>query len=185
MPTKGQVLVIPESGDSYEFIETAKDSGGKKVVVKSTVNTKGQIVPKHFHLLQDEEFEVLSGELTVWVNGETKQIKAGEKVLLEKMKPHNHYNSLDEPAVYRHTVSPALDFDYFIENLVGLAADGKGKNGKFGLIQELVTLRYSDSKAVLADIPVGIQKFMMHTIAPFARLFGYRAIYSKYSGFEK
>jgi len=45
-----------------------------------------------------------------------------------------------------------------------------------GLIQELETLRYLDSKAFLADIPVGLQKLMMKTIAPVARLFGYRAI---------
>ncbi len=55
---------------------------------------------------------------------------------------------------------------------MGLAADGKSKNGNYGLIQELVTLRYLDSKTFLADIPVGIQKVLMHIIAPLGRLFG-------------
>lgn len=53
------------------------------------------------------------------------------------------------------------------------------------MVQELVTLKYLDSKTFLADIPVGIQKILMYTIAPLGRLFGYRAIYKKYSGIEK
>jgi hypothetical protein len=64
-----------------------------------------------------------------------------------------------------------------IENLVGLAADGKSKNGKYGLVQELVALKYLDSKSYLADIPIGVQKVLMNTIAPIGRQFGYRAIY--------
>jgi hypothetical protein len=78
-----------------------------------------------------------------------------------------------------------LDFDYLIENLIGLAADGKSKNGKYGLVQELVSLKYLESQAYLADIPLGLQKFLMEAIAPIGRLFGYRAIYTKYSGIEK
>lgn len=185
MPQTGQILLVPETGDSYEFIETAKDTDGARVVMKATIHTKGQIVPNHFHLIQDEEFEVLSGQLSVWQNGNIRILKEGEKILLEKNIPHNHFNSSDQAVVYIHTVRPALDFDYFIETLVGLAADGKAKNGKYGLMQELVTLRYSDSKAMLADIPVGIQKLMMNTLAPIGRLFGYRAIYKRYSGFDK
>ena len=68
---------------------------------------------------------------------------------------------------------------------MGLAADGKSKNGKYGLVQELVSLKYLDSKSYLADIPIGVQKILMNTIAPIGRLFGYRAIYKKYSGLEK
>jgi hypothetical protein len=58
-------------------------------------------------------------------------------------------------------------------------------NGKAGLIQELVTLKYLDSKSYLANIPQGLQKFLMNVVGPIARMFGYRAIYKKYSGIEK
>jgi hypothetical protein len=86
---------------------------------------------------------------------------------------------------YIHSLSSALDFDFLIENLVGLAADGKSKNGKYGLVQELVSLKYLGSKVFLANIPIGVQKILMNTIAPIGRLFGYRAMYKKYSGIEK
>lgn len=185
MPKKGQIITNPISGDSYEFLETAEDTKGVCVAMKATIKTKGPLVPRHFHALQDETFEILSGQLTILFNGQTHLLPAGEKLTLPKSIPHNHYNNEDTPVTYIHTVAPALDFDFLIENLVGLAADGKAKNGKYGLIQELVTLKYFDSKSYLADMPFGLQKALANIIAPIGRLFGYRAVYKKYSGIEK
>lgn len=185
MPTQGQTIINPTNGDSYEFLETAEDTNGERVTVKTILKNKGKIVPNHFHVLQDETFEVVSGQLTVILEGKAQVISAGEKITIPKNAPHNHYNVEDNPVTYLHSVTPALDFDYLVENIVGLASDGKSKNGKFGLVQELVTLKYLDSKSYLADIPLGVQKVLMNTIAPVARLFGYRAVYKKYSGIEK
>src|SRR5690606_4579885 len=177
MPDKGQIITNPVNGDRYEYLETAKDTGGERVTMKVMLQTKGQLVPDHYHVYQEETFEILSGTLTVLINGKTTKLAAGEKRTLPKNKPHNHYNNEDLPVSYIHTVTPALDFDYLIENLVGLAADGKQKNGKFGLMQELVTLKYLDSKTFLAGIPYGIQVVLMNVLAPIGRWMGYRAIY--------
>jgi quercetin dioxygenase-like cupin family protein len=185
MPTKGQISTNPINGDTYEFLETAKDTDGQRVSMKATIKSIGQYVPNHIHACQDETFEVISGQLTVLLNGQTKTLSAGEKITIPKNAPHNHFNNESTPVTYIQTVSPALDFEYLVENLVGLAGDGKGDNGKYGLIQELVTMKYLDSKTFLADTPRGIQKLLMHTVGPIGRLFGYRAIYKKYSGFEK
>lgn len=185
MPTKGQTIINPTNDDTYEFLETANDTNGERVTMKAIIRSKGQLVPNHFHVFQDETFEVISGQLTVLLEGQTHILSAGEKITLPKNIPHNHYNNDHTPVTYLHSVTPALDFDFLIENLVGLAADGKSKNGKYGLVQELVALRYLDSKSYLADIPLGVQKVLMNIIAPIGRFFGYRAIYKKYSGIEK
>jgi hypothetical protein len=72
-----------------------------------------------------------------------------------------------------------------MENVISLTMDGKIQNGKAGLLQDLVTLKYLDSKAFVPNIPLGIQKILMNIVGPIGRLFGYRAIYKKYSGIEK
>jgi quercetin dioxygenase-like cupin family protein len=185
MPKQGQIYKNPQTGDEFEFLETAKSSGGKRVVLKHKVYLKGELVPNHFHVLQDETFEVISGNLTIWQDGKTSEIGAGQKITLEKGIKHNHYNNSDEMIEYIHTIEPALDFDYLLENIIGLTIDGKMPNGKAGLAQELVTLKYLDSKSYLADVPVGVQNLLMNTVAPIARLFGKRAIYKKYSDIEK
>jgi len=185
MPSKGQIMVNPDTGDIYEFLETAKDTNGQRVAIKMKLKSKGEQVPNHFHALQDEHFEILSGKLTVLLGGKLQELGVGERITLPKNQAHNHYNTGDEPAVFIQSVSPALDFDYLLENIIGLTIDGKMPNGKAGLVQELVTLKYLDSKSYLASIPVGVQTFLMNVVAPIARLFGYRAIYTKYSGIEK
>jgi quercetin dioxygenase-like cupin family protein len=185
MPRQGQILIHPTAGDQYEFLETAKDTNGERVTIKMSIKSKGQLVPNHLHALQDEHFEVLSGKLSIWLDGKQLSLKQGEKITLPKNKPHNHYNQDDETLVFIQTITPALDFDYLLENIIGLSIDGKMPNGKAGLIQELVTLRYLDSKSYLADIPLGLQKLLMNIIGPIGRLMGYRAIYRKYSNIEK
>ena len=185
MPTPGSIIHNPDTGDSYEFIETSAGTGGERVVMKAVIRRKGQLVPKHFHMLQDETFDVVSGQLTVWLDGKETVHGPGSRVELPKGVAHNHYNASDEPLTYIHTVSPGLDFDHLIENLVGLAADGKSKDGDYGLMQQLVSLRYLDSRSYLADMPVGLQDALSAVVGPLGRLLGYRAIYRKYSGFEK
>jgi quercetin dioxygenase-like cupin family protein len=185
MPTKGQILKNPDTGDIYEFLETAMDTNGQRVSLKMTLTSKGESVPNHFHTLQDEHFEVLSGKLTILLDGKKQILTQGEKITLFKNKPHNHYNNDDETVVFIQSMTPALDFDYLLENIIGLTIDGKMPNGKAGLIQELVTLKYLDSRSYLASIPVGLQKILMNIVGPLGRLLGYRAIYKKYSDIEK
>lgn len=185
MPTKGQVFTLSSNGNSIEYLETAEDTNGERVVMRDTVYQKGPFVPNHIHVLQEETFEVLSGKLTILENGTTRVVYAGEKVFFPKNKAHNHYNNHDEPVTFIQTITPGLDIDYLVETLQGLAADGKVKNGKYGLVQELVILKYVDSKTYLADIPIGVQKVLMNILGPIGRLMGYRAVYKKYSGIEK
>ncbi|HEX5555654.1 MAG TPA: cupin domain-containing protein [Chitinophagaceae bacterium] len=185
MPIKGQILENTNTGDLYEYLETAKDTNGERSTLKMTLKTKGKLVPDHLHAMQEEHYEVISGRLTIWLHGKVQVLTAGDKITMPMHQPHNHYNNDEEPLVFIQTVTPALDFDYLVENLVGLAKDGKMPNGKAGLVQELVTLKYLDSKNFLAGIPIGIQKVLMNVVGPVGRLFGYRAIYRKYSGFEK
>ena len=128
---------------------------------------------------------MLSGKLTILENGKESVLTTGEKITLSRNEPHNHYNAHSEPVIFVQTVKPALDFDYLLENRIGLAKDGKISNGKASLLQELVNLKYFDSKSYLADLPLNIQKTMANFFGPLGRFFGYRAVYKKYSGFEK
>lgn len=185
MPNIGHIYKNFDTGDEFEFLETSKSSNGKRVVLKYKLKKRGELVPYHFHVLQDETFELTKGSLTIILEGKKFEVTAGNSITLPKGKKHNHYNDSDEVIEYIHTVEPALDIDYLLENIIGLTVDGKMPNGKAGIIQELVTLKYIDSKFYLADIPFPIQYLLMNTVAPIARLFGYRAIYKKYSDIEK
>lgn len=185
MPTTGQLLRNSATGDTYMFVETAASTGGARVTLHARLRTVGALVPAHLHAFQDETIEVLAGTLTVVHHGQPRRLGAGECLTLPRNAAHNHYNAGPEPVTYRHTVSPALDFDLLFETLIGLAADGKAPNGQYGLLQELVGMRYLDSKYYLASLPRGVQQALAAVVGPLARCLGYRAVYTKYSGIEK
>lgn len=185
MPVKGQKLIDKFTGDTFEFIETGKDTNGQRVTIKVNLKSKGQTVDNHIHLLQDETFKVISGRLTCIQNGKKQTVNAGEEISLPKDTPHNHFNTDDEPVEYIQTISPAIDVDFFLENLFGMINDGKVKDGKLPFLQAMVTLKYLESPSLLADLPRGLQKGLASVLAPIARMFGYRAIYKQYTGIEK
>ncbi len=128
MPQKGQIIINPNTGDYYEYLETSKDTNGARMVLKQTIKTKGHLYPNHLHTVQEETFEVLSGKLTIWLEGKTQTISPDEKITLPKNNGHNHYNNDAEPVTFIQTVFPALDFEYLLENIIGLTIDGKMKN---------------------------------------------------------
>ena len=185
MPTKGQKLVNKLTGDTFEFIETSTDTNGERVTLKVTLKSKGQTVDDHIHILQDESFKVLSGTMTYFLDGKEYHLNKGQEVTLPKNKAHNHYNTNDDPAEYIQTITPGIDVDLFIENLIGMTNDGKVKNGKLPFLQAMVTGKYLESPSRLASIPLGPQNFLINTLGPLARVFGYRAIYKEYTGIEK
>jgi len=185
MPIKGQQLVDKFTGDTIEFIETSSDTNGERVTLKVTLKSKGQTVDDHIHLLQEENFKILSGRMTYFLDGKQHDLNAGEEVTLPKNRPHNHYNMGDEPAEYMQQITPGMDIDFFLENLFGMINDGKVKDGKLPFLQAMVTGKYLESPSRLASIPLSLQNFLMGFLGPIARLFGYRAIYKKYTGIEK
>jgi quercetin dioxygenase-like cupin family protein len=184
MAHKGQILKDNVDGTIVEFLETSADTGGKHFKVKLTVTKKGILAPDHFHELQDEEFEVVSGTLTYKRGKELFKAKAGEKVFMQKGEHHNHYNDDDEPAVFIQTISPAHDLENFFHTLVGLSNDGKLNNGQPSLLQAMMWVNYLKGKTYLSDIPIPVQKVLAGTLGPIGRMMGYRASYPKYGGVE-
>ncbi len=185
MPKSGKIITNPFNGNSYEFIDTSEETFGEYVLIKATIKSKGPLVPNHIHARQNENFKILEGRMTIWLEGQTNTLSAGEQTTLPKNHAHNHFNMEDTPLVFLHKISPALDFDYLLENMVGLAADGKSRNSIRVKIQQLVMLKYLDSVTYAAGIPIRLQKWLADLIAPIARNYGYRAIYRRYSNLEK
>ncbi len=184
MPRKGQVIQNSRTGEFIEFIETADDTAGAYSRIKIKIIAGGFKPVLHLHTTTDETFEVISGQLTYVLNGETKTITAGEKVTLPKGKPHTHYNEGKEDLVMYQTFTPSLDIDLFLENLFGLDAEGKVPNGQPAFLQLMVWGKTLQSKAYIASVPLGLQKALSFILAPVGRIIGYKAVYKRFSGFD-
>jgi len=177
MPTINKPIVLP-TGDVIEILETSAMTGGEYVRSKILFAAGGLRVPAHIHP-QDEEFQVVSGKLTYLLDGEKHVADAGTTVTLPRGVGHEHYSEGPEAAVTIQTLRPGLDFDYVLENLFGLGAEGHQST-----IQLLIIIAKMKSAFVRADIPIWLQKAAAKVITPIAYLFGYRAVYQRFSGEE-
>jgi mannose-6-phosphate isomerase-like protein (cupin superfamily) len=184
MAHKGQIIKNSRTGEYIEFIETSAETAGEYSRIKIKVVPGGFKPVLHFHTTTDEAFEVISGRLTYVLNGENKSIRPGEKVNLPKGIPHTHYNDGTEDLLMYQTFTPSLDIDMFLENLFGLDAEGKIAKGQPAFLQLMVWSKTFRCKAYIASIPLAIQKVLSYLLAPIGRLFGYKAIYKRFSGFD-
>jgi quercetin dioxygenase-like cupin family protein len=181
MAYKNKIITNPKTGQIIKFIQTAQDTGGRMLEMESTFKPNSVEPPLHYHPHQEENFRVISGELSVNINGMLKKYTAGDKFSVPKNTPHSMWNSSDAPTVLNWRVSPALSTEYFFENSIGLANDGRtNEKGMPPFLQvALLANKYSDIVR-FAQPPFIIQKLIFSLLAPIAWLRGYRGTYKKY-----
>ncbi len=184
MAKRGDIITDKSTGDIVEFLETARETGGSYTRIRFTIRPGGFRPVEHLHPSFDESFKVISGNLTVKLDGKISKILEGDEVSLPKGIPHSHYNDEKSDLIMEQTFSPALDVEIFLENLFGLSCDGRVKNGEPELLQVLVWLKKLKAKTYLAKLPTGLQDKLSAVLSPLAGVLGYRASYRKYSGIE-
>jgi quercetin dioxygenase-like cupin family protein len=108
----GTILWGP--GDSYTFLITGAESGGKYFVLDCLVGPGGG-PPPHLHQNEDESFYVLEGAFTVSINGEAKLASAGDFVYIPRGTLHGFKNDADGFARMLATFSPAGMEGWFLE----------------------------------------------------------------------
>lgn len=181
MAYPSKVVTNPITGQSIKFIQTSRDTQGLLLEMESTYQAHSTEPMPHFHPQQEEYFKVLSGSVSVRLNGELKILNAGEALNIPPNHIHSMWNPSEEKAVVNWQVQPALDTEYFLEMGMGLAQAGKVKaDGMPNLLQSVVLVtRFKNVYRLAKPGPIA-QKIVFSILAPFARLMGYRAIYREY-----
>lgn len=179
----GQKFMNPSTGETIEFLETSKETGGQYTRFKTTIPKGKGFEVEHFHIKGDESFHILSGTLSYKLNGQTYKAAAGEHIVLLKGQPHAHWNADEDDLVMYQTISPSLDIDRFLETLFGLAMDGKlDAKGQPPFLQVMTWIRHTQSKTYLAAIPRRVQDFLAFMLSPVCYFLSYQPFYVKYEG---
>jgi len=181
MAYKNKILRNSITGQDIRFLQTAADTNGELLEMESTWNSKTGQPPPHFHPKQAEDFTVLEGELHAIINGELKIYKKGDQFHVPAGTIHSMWNAAGEKARVNWKIRPALITENFFETTTGLANDGK-TNGKGvpNILQASLLLRHFDSVLRLTKPSKPIQMIVFGTLAPIARLLGYKPVYKKY-----
>ena len=181
MAYSGKTIRNPQTGQTITFLRTAKDTDGRLLEMESLFAPHSKEPVPHYHPGQEEDFTVVSGELTVRIKGNQQVLKAGETLHIPSRTVHSMWNGSDAPAVVNWKVQPALDTEQFLETGIGLADDGKtGANGMPPLLQVALLANKYAQVYRLAKPPFLVQKILFSLLTPIAWLKGYRPTYAKY-----
>ncbi len=179
MPASGDELVNPATGLRTVFRETADETSGQLLQVDWIGDSGWTTGPDHVHRLQEERFEVVSGELGLRVDGEEGVYEAGEVIVAPAGAPHAAWNAGDEQVQVLVDFRPALRTEIAFEALAGLARDGmttKAGAPKNPFRLALI-LREFEDEIYLARPPLAVQRVVFGALAAVGRLLGYRARY--------
>jgi quercetin dioxygenase-like cupin family protein len=103
------------------------------IEVEGTWGPNGSPPPKHFHPHQDERFEILEGTLSARVDGEERQLHAGDGLEIPRGAVHQMWNAADVPARATWRTSPAGRTGQWFADLDALLRSGRvGRNGMPG-----------------------------------------------------
>lgn len=137
--------------------------------------------PRHIHTSFDETFEVENGKLTIWVDGEVKQIGPGEKVIIPRGTPHKPYNETTERIRVKGTIAFPEKFAYHLPQVYGIMEEKPNFAQSPGMILQMSLFNSAGFDSYIADgPPIIVQKVIGFMVAPIARLLGYRSYYTRY-----
>lgn len=124
---------------------------------------------------------MVRGRLGYRLDGREGVAIPGERLHVPRETAHDWWNTGEEEAHVIVEINPAARFEEMIFNAFGLAQDGKtDAKGKPHLLQLVLFAREYEDVVVFTKPPRVVQKILFGTLAPFARLLGYRAGYPEY-----
>jgi quercetin dioxygenase-like cupin family protein len=181
MAIHGKVITNAQTRQSIRFIKTSRDTHGQLLEMESVYLAQSKEPASHYHPRQEEDFLVLEGELTVAINGQVKKLKTGDVLHIPAGTHHAMWNNSNMNTIVNWRVRPALNTEYMLETIYGLASDGKtNQQGMPGIWQIAITANQFGNEFRLSKPPFAVQKIIFGLLSPIAYLFGYRAIYKRY-----
>ena len=169
------------TGLDIVFLQTARDTAGAMLEMEATYHTGSREPVSHYHPRQTEDFTVIEGELQVKLDGVMRTLRPGETLHIAAGQRHSMWNSGTTPAVVIWRVQPAMDTEYLLETLTGLANAGKtDANGFPGILQVALTANAISDVMRIAAPPFPVQWTAFTLLRPLARLLGYKPTYPEY-----
>ena len=181
MAYANKVIRQPHIRQTIRFLRTAKETGGELLEMESNYDAHSSEPPPHYHPQQAEDFRVEAGEISVRMHGKVNILKAGDNLHIPANTVHAMWNHTRDRSVVNWQVRPAMDTEYFLETMIGLANDGQtDSSGKPGLLQLALSVPHFAPVFRLTQPPYWLQRVLFTVLAPFARIRGKQAVYDRY-----
>jgi len=175
----GETFENPNSGGRITMHESWLDNGGQRVVLERVFPPGTGHAEPHVHFDFDQRFEVVSGTGRIGVDGDERELHAGDAVELPIGTPHRDlWNESEDDLVGRLTIEPVPRFvEMYASTWMDLYSRGDTNDqDEMPLLQILVIVQASDGKSFAAGPPRWLQSALLPLVAAFGRMRGYRAL---------
>ena len=179
----GEIYENRVQGDRALVREGSEDTNGERLVVDLYVRPGGAVAGKHVHSYLTERFEVVAGTVRFHLDGRDEVAGPGRRVEVPPGVVHDWWNIGEDEAHVIVDIRPAERFELMIQNLYGLANDGKADaRGVPNLLPLALFAREFRREGEFIRPPRIVQRFLFGALAPLARARGYKAINPEYVG---
>ena len=173
MSLKNNTIVNQVTGEKIIFSKTSKDTNGEYITYDYYAKPNQPISPKHFHPIAEESFEIISGNVRFEIDGEIKDAKAGDYVVIKPGSVHTGYNVGNEKMYLKAKIKPALHFEEYYRTCFNLAKGGKvNKKGLPNFLQ-LAVMGHDMKNETFLPKGVLVQKVFFKVVGSFAKILGY------------
>jgi len=174
----GDVVENPATRETGRIIVGAADTNGRYLQSELRVRPGGGVSVAHRHSAITERFEVLEGNLTMTINGETRALAAGEHVTIAPGVAHIYANTSDADTVFRCDIWPAARFEPMVITFFALGMEGKtDAKGAPSPLQLAVILDEFGDVMEVEGPPRWLQRLVIPVLARIGRARGLRATY--------
>ncbi len=166
----------PRTGQRMRFLQNAADTDGALLQIESLNPPTGVAEPEHVHPRQESRATLITGTLRFFVNGQPRQLGAGETITIPAGTPHHFVNEGDQDAISVQEFRPALRTAELFRALFELAERGKLDERGMPSLLTLALLGPQFADEIRATSPPWpIQRAAFILLAPLARLRGHSA----------
>lgn len=175
-------IVHAVTGETVSFIETAEQTAGAYLLIEVSLSGNKSGPPLHIHDEFEEEFECVSGKLTVTLAKQKRVLLPGEKALVHKLVPHTFTNEHEQPVTFRVRLTPPSRFEESIRIHYGLMDDGLAnkKGNPKSIFHTALVLTLQNTW--IAGLPIGLQRRLFGYLVKRGARKGVYENFSKYTG---
>jgi quercetin dioxygenase-like cupin family protein len=182
MLSPGTTIISPTSGEEITFATLGHDSGGALLAFHLRMRPGGRVSTPHQHPRREERVTVTGGAALVELGSQRRVLRPGDVLVIPAGTPHRiaHLDEEDDALEALVEFRPAGAVAEFLDEVFALDRAGRTKpDGQLSLLQAAVTVhgRFDDMALTTPALPV--QKALLNTLAPIARLIGYRNHYAE------
>ena len=178
----GETIENVVTGERLTFLAALRETDGAYTRVRFTLPPRGSGTRPHLHTTLSERFEVVSGRLSVSLEGAPPfELARGESACVPPYTVHRFWNGTDEETVFEAEVRPPGGFEAFMRASFGLARDGRTGRGGVPRNPLELGLLMQPADVYLPGVPVPAQKAVFGALASAARRLGYETRFRRYA----